>query len=109
MLNNTVILPGDSILMVDIRENGHSLACVTTNVNTRCCNDGRDSGKWFFPDGSMVDDGGYRGFYTNTSNQRITLNRYHGSIMPFGVYTCEVSGHSANVSILLRGYDLYTY
>ena len=118
LLNDTVILPSDSILITDIGRNGH-LACVTTNVNTQCCNNGDNSSMWFFPDGSMVTrarDYGYyyyyynmSGFYITSSSGQVHLNRYYGAIMPFGVYTCRVRSenssviHSANISILLRG------
>ena len=89
----------------------HSLVCVTTNVNTQCCNNKGNLSEWLFPDGSMVprDYDRYTGFYTTAYDEQIHLNRYRGTILPFGVYTCRVRSenssviHSANISILLRG------
>ena len=111
LLNNVVILPGDSTLITEIGRNTYSLACVTTNVNTQCCNDRGSSGEWLFPDGSNItrDYDRYTGFYTTGSRGQIHLNRYYGTTMPFGVYTCRVRSEngmviqSANISILLRG------
>ena len=52
--------PGDSILITDVGVHAgnigplNSLVCVTTDVNTQCCNDTGGIGEWFFPNGSMV-------------------------------------------------------
>ena len=108
LLNNAVILPGDSILITDIGR----LACVTTNVNTRCCNDGTNSSEWLFPNGTVVprDYSHLTSFFTTGSSGHINLYRGYRAISnPLGVYTCRVHSenssviHSANVTILLRG------
>ena len=89
--------PGDSILITDIgvhhgdADPGDSLVCVTTDVNTQCCN---DTGEWFFPNGSMV----LHNFNTGSDNpmirtgctNQVRLNFRTHQTSPTGEYICVV-------------------
>ena len=120
MLNGTIHLPGDSVLVSDIgpqpdnrNDSGSTLVCVTTNVNTACCrnNDNNDMGAvgdWYYPNitkvprGSVSKELKLRGIgYTH----QVRLARSPDSTPPPGVYTCivpePVTGvfHNASISI----------
>ena len=92
--------PGDSILITDIRHDSdrgpaNSLVCVTTDVNTQCCNDTGGVGEWFFPNGSMVPrniddpDRDSQIIRTGRTNQ-VWLNFGTPQMSPTGEYTCVV-------------------
>ena len=129
MLNNTLILPGGSVLISDIgsqlgnrSDPGSTLVCVTTNVNTACCrkrdNNGetnvtaRAVGQWHYPNGTQVprrSDGNVVDVVTIGYTQQIRLGKaVSDSTPPLGVYTCQVPDPSTGVrftaSIVLQYY-----
>ena len=103
-LSGTVYLPGDTILITDIgSENtedrsdpGSSLVCVTTSVNTHCCNsasnpNGGGRGEWYFPNRTMVlPTNPDTNFYRTRYVQQVRLNQKNNAMSPTGDYTCEV-------------------
>ena len=110
MLNNTIILPGESVLISDIgsqpnnrSDPGSTLACVTTNVNTACCR-GKDNngvtnvtagavGQWLYPNGSLVPRPGNNvvDFVRVGFTHHVRLARaLSGSTPTLGVYNCQV-------------------
>ena len=103
-LSGTVYLPGDTILITDIgSENtnnrsdpGSTLVCVTTNVNTHCCNsasnpNGRSRGEWYFPNRTMVlPTNPDTNFYRTRYVQQVRLNQKNNAMSPTGDYTCEI-------------------
>ena len=107
--------PGDRILITDIRLHqtsgsnvgpGDSLVCVTTDVNTQCCND-TGEGQWYFPNGSIVlrniYNGGISIIRTGRTNQ-LRLNFRTRQTSPTGEYTCvvPVTGGSVNQTAGIR-------
>ena len=112
-------LPGDTILITDIgSENtnnrsdpGSSLACVTTNVNTNCCRgadnpNGGGRGEWYLPDGTRILNTQYTNFYKTRYNQQVRLNLRNDTMLPTGVFTCEIPNdtnstmnHTATITI----------
>ena len=118
MLNNTLILPGGSVLISDIGSHlgnrsdpGSTLVCITTNVNTACCrkrdNNGetndtaRAVGQWHYPNGTQVphpSDGNVVDVVTISYTQQIRLGKaVSDSTPPLGVYTCQVPDPSTGV------------
>ena len=119
MLNGTIHLPGDSVLVSDIgpqpdnrNDPGSTLVCVTTNVNTACCRTNDNNamgavGDWYYPNSTKVPRSGSKVFelcrigYTH----QVRLARSPGSTPPPGVYTCivpePVTGvlHNASITI----------
>ena len=108
-MSGTIYLPGANILITNVGDSylpddgvneddpGHSLVCVTSNINTMCCRDpgsGGPVGNWFYPDGTIVlgNSANPNGNFTRSSHtQQIRLNRKRTNAMsPTGVYTCEV-------------------
>ena len=96
--------PGDSILITDVGLHvtsgynigpGDSLVCVTTDVNTQCCNDTGGVGEWFLPNGNMVprniDDPNRNSqiIRTGRTNQ-VRLNFRGRQKSPTGEYTCVI-------------------
>ena len=109
MLNSVVYYQGDTVLITDIgtqpsdrSEDGSTLVCVTTNVNSDCCRTkdnpsnnlhGGAVGNWYYPDGTMV---------PRPSANSIALIRVGGLhhvrlarldttlSAPLGIYRCEV-------------------
>ena len=89
--------------------------CVTANVNTRCCRDvdGGRVGDWFFPNGTLVPHYWYRPFDVISRTdftQQVRLERFNETILPIGMYTCEVPdgrnssvNHTANITLTLKG------
>ena len=83
--------------------------CVTTGVNTQCCNDTWGIGEWFFPDGSMVlrniddPDRNSQIIRTGRDNQ-VRLNFRSRQTSPTGEYTCVVPemGGSVNQTAGIR-------
>ena len=68
--------------------------CVTTAVNTQCCNDTGGVGEWFFPNGSIVlrnidTDSKFPIIRTGRANQ-VRLNFRTRQTSPTGEYTCVV-------------------
>ena len=113
--------PGDSILITDIGVHhgdagpGDSLVCVTTDVNTQCCNDTGGVGEWFFPNGSMVtrnNDMVSQIVRTGRTNQ-VRLNFKRRLTSPTGEYTCVVpeTGSSmhqtAGIRLVTGTYRIY--
>ena len=87
---------GDSILITDVGlhsdDAGDSLVCVTTDVNTQCCNDEGGIGEWFFPNGCIVprnNDTVSQIVRTGHANQ-VRLNFRDQQESPTGEYTCVV-------------------
>ena len=124
MFNETVYLPGDTLMITDIGSStyaarfadpGSSLVCISSNVNTQCCRsrDGGNVGEWFFPNGAMVPRNSRSpgsDFTRNGFTQQVRLNRRNNAVAPFGVYTCRIPDgrnssviHSANITLLLNG------
>lgn len=117
MLNGSVYLPGDTLVITDvgvvtsIMDPGFSLVCMTRHVNTQCCrtNDGGNIGEWFFPNGTMVlRYSGYPRFdFTRTGYTReVRLSRRNNAMTPVGDYECRVPGPdgvntSAHASVTL--------
>ena len=120
MVNNTLVLPGGSVLVSDIgpqpayrSDSGSTLVCVTTNVNTACCRAGDNNGvtnatagavgEWYYPNGTQVPRASARNMadlerigYTH----QVRLARVvSGSTPPLGVYTCQVPELSTGVAI----------
>ena len=104
---------GDSILITDIGVHnsdagpGDSLVCVTTDVNTQCCND-TGEGQWYFPNGSIVlrnidTSQGTQIIRTGHANQ-VRLNFRAHQTSPTGEYTCVVpeTGGSVNQTAGIR-------
>ena len=115
-LSGTMYLPGDTILITDIgsintndeSDPGSSLVCVTTNVNTQCCNsadnpNGGGRGEWLDPDGTRILNTADTNFYRTRSTQQVRLNRRNNAMSPTGVFTCVVPkntmNHTANITI----------
>ena len=112
-------LPGDTILITDIgsedtddRSDPHSsLVCVTTNVNTQCCNsadnpNGGSRGEWYLPNGTIILNTPDTNFYRTRYTQQVRLYRKNGTMSPTGVFTCEVPNdgdstmnHTATITI----------
>jgi hypothetical protein len=106
-LNNTVYLPGNTVLITDIGEfvrvpgsydpvdPGTSLVCRTEHVNTQCCRggDGGNVGEWFGPYGTQLPRFG-KDLTTNFSRsgyaQQVRLNRRNNAMSPTGVFECRV-------------------
>ena len=66
--------------------------CVTTDVNTQCCNDTGGVGEWFFPNGSMVprnNDMVSQIVRTGRTNE-VRLNFRTHQTSQTGEYTCVV-------------------
>ena len=102
MLNGTVYLPGDSILITDIgaqmsTDPGSSLVCGTSNVNTGCCRgtDGGNVGEWYFPNGAIVprnSNAPSADFTRSGFTHQVRLNRRNNATSPTGTYECRVPG-----------------
>ena len=124
-LNGTVHLPGESVLISDIKSQpanrsdpGSTLVCVTTNVNTACCRK-RDNknvtnaaagavGEWYYPNDTLVPrpSGHVVDFERIGHARQVRLARVaSGSTPPLGVYTCEVpyleNGTNVSASVTL--------
>ena len=113
MLNGTIHLPGDSVLVSDIgpqpdnlNDSGSTLVCVTTNVNTACCRTNDNNargvvGNWYYPNSTKVPCGSaaseelkLRRFgYTH----QVRLARSPDSTPLPGIYTCRVPQLSTGV------------
>ena len=95
ILDNTVYLPGDSILITDVGEEQGALVCMTRNVNSKCCRETDDhQGEWYFPNGTLVpsaSNSDTKSNFTRTADtERILLNRRNDATSPIGRYTCGV-------------------
>ena len=119
MLDGTVYLPGDTVLITDIgifvqvQDNpvdpGSSLVCVTTNVNTACCrgSDGGNVGEWYLPDGTLLprfNRAPTADFARSGYTQQVRLNRRNNAMTPTGAFECRVpdgSGVEQTASIIL--------
>ena len=82
---------------------GDSLVCVTTDVNTQCCNDTGGVGEWYFPDGSMVlrniDDPNRNSEIISTGHaNQVRLNFRTRQTSPTGEYICVVPETNSSVS-----------
>ena len=110
-LNGVIHLPGDTVLITDIRNNakfenaGNSLVCVTSNVNTKCCRlrDEGNVGEWYHPNGTMVDRNSIvvRGdiFTRSGYTEQVRLNRRANAVGPLGVFRCDVPANSSGANI----------
>ena len=112
LLRDRVYLSGDRILITDVGDTGTPgssfLACVTSNVNTRCCRsqDGGDMGEWHFPNGTLVSRANGADFVQFRFLREVRLNRDNTATMPSGVYQCRVPDernssivHTANITL----------
>ena len=113
MLNDTIHLPGASVLISDIgpqpadnRSDPEStLVYVTTNVNTACCR-GADNnnktnatagavGEWYYPSGTQVlrpsSDIAMDVERVGFTHEVRLASEVSDSAPPLGVYTCQVS------------------
>ena len=89
----------------EIAESSGVLMCYTDKID--CCRRGvNKSGEWYYPNGLQVGpvgDGG--GFYRSRSRSVIQLHRKIATVMPIGVFHCEVPDSSgANRSIYVGVY-----
>jgi hypothetical protein len=111
-LDDTVYLPGDTVLITDIGvfvevaldidpvDSGASLVCMTEHVNTHCCRGsdgmngmGGSKGEWFGPDGDQLPRFGaapYADFSRSGYAQQVRLNRRNNAMSPTGVFECRV-------------------
>ena len=109
MLNGTVYLPGDTVLITDIGlfvrasgpvDPGTSLVCVTTNVNTECCrgSDGGNWGEWYLPPSVILvprfGAAPTADFSRSGYTQQVRLNRRNNAMTPTGVFECRVPDRS---------------
>ena len=118
MLDGTVYLPGDTVLITDIGifvqatdpvDPGISLVCVTTNVNTQCCrgSDGGNVGEWYLPGGTLLPRFGSAPsaeFSRSGYTEQVRLNRRNNAMTPTGAFECRVpdgSGVDQSASIIL--------
>ena len=124
MLDGTVYLPGDTVLITDIGlfdfeaadpvDSGTSLVCVTTTVNTQCCRNsdgpngsGGNLGEWYLPDGTLVprfNRAPTADFARSGYTQQVRLNRMNNAMTPTGAFQCRVpdgSGVEQTASIIL--------
>ena len=114
MLNNTIYLPGDSVLITDIGAQlledrtvvGSTLVCVTTNVNTHCCrgSDGGAVGDYYYPNNSMVIRGNAIEIGTNTFSrygytEQVRLASVGNPLGPLGSYSCIVPDGLTGVDV----------
>ena len=123
MLNNTLYLSGDSVVISDIgpqpadRSNpGSTLVCVTNNVNTACCRAGDNNGmtndtagavgEWYYPNGTLVRRENVTDFRRVGYMHQVRLARVLStSTPPLGQYICQVPDpstgliHNASVTI----------
>ena len=111
IFNSTVYLPGDIVLITNIGRShisqpnaGLSLVCVTANVNEE------GVGNWFFPNGSFVPNRTNTAMTRSAFAQQIRLDHNNGTILPIGMYTCEVPDgrnssvtHTAKITLALKG------
>ena len=132
MINNTFILPGDSVLISDIgpqpdnrSDPGSTLVCVTSNINTACCrqkdNNGVTNatagsvGEWLNPNGIPVSRP--RGHVVDLERIGFTHHVRLARVVPgstpplLGVYTCQVpelsTGILINATIKIQYYRKY--
>jgi hypothetical protein len=107
-LNNTVYLPGDTVLITDIGvfvvdfDPGTSLVCRTEHVNTQCCrgSDGGNVGEWFDPDGTQLPRLGgdlTADFSRSGYAQQVRLNRRNNAMSPTGAFECRVPTYYGSV------------
>ena len=120
MLNNTIYLPGDSVLITDIGEQqldnrpdpGSTLVCVTTNVNTNCCRDrdnpnGGTLGDFIGPEGIHITTLSNIGnasdiIYSVRHRHHLRLGRRGSPTGPLGKYECKVPvGTSTRTAIII--------
>ena len=116
MLNNKIYLPGEVLFISDIgpqpvdrSDPGSTLVCVTSSINTACCNN-KTVVEWFYPNCTTVphgDESSVIDFATFHYTTQIRLAReVDDSAPPVGVYTCEVSDISTgtiyNASITIQ-------
>ena len=116
MLNNIIYLPGEVLFISDIgsqpddrSDPGSTLVCVTSSINTTCCNNGAVV-EWFYPNFTTVphgdDESTSMDFATFRYTNQIRLAReVADSAPPVGVYTCKVSEISTgtiNASITIQ-------
>lgn len=85
---NNSIVAANEIGMLNSSMGREALSCITDK--TPCCSQANTTGKWFFPNSSVVLTDGEGSLYTSrSSNQRVSLNYQGGPVMT-GVYRCEV-------------------
>lgn len=91
--------------MTDIGEEYDALICLTNS--TECCEeDSGVIGEWYFPNSSQVpvNDHGY-GMYVSRGPSVVRLHRRNNTIIPTGVFHCEISdANEANQSIYVGVY-----
>jgi len=125
-INDTIHLPGESVLISDVGpqpanrgDPGTTLVCNSTNVNMVCCrksdNDGVTTatagriGEWYYPDGTVVPRPGVNvvDFARVGDAQQIRLAREVSDSTPtLGVYMCEVPlTNGSNVSATITLFD----
>ena len=135
MLNNTIYLPGDSLVITDIGEQqldnrpepGSTLLCITTNVNSDCCRNsdnpnsnpyGGPVGDYYYPNNSIVIRGNAIGSATNTFSrygnaQQVRLASVGNPLGPLGSYSCIVpdglTGMDVSASIIIYAGNSIVY
>ena len=79
--------------MNDIGEGTDALICLTNS--TECCNG--ETGEWYFPNSSKVFRTRGSGMYKSREHSVVRLHRRKNSMMPTGMFRCEIPDIS-NVS-----------
>jgi hypothetical protein len=115
MLNGTIYLPGDTLLITGFRVQGinpmnpgSSLVCNTRNVNTDCCRgtDGGNVGEWHFPNGTVVPRFNAvptANFRRSGFTHQVRLNRRRIAMFPTGAFECRVPMQSVGATMIVTG------
>ena len=76
--------------MNDIAEGGGALMCYTDKED--CCGAiNMRQGDWYYPNGLQVRTYGADGsFYRNRSHSVVHLHRREDTVMPIGIFHCEI-------------------
>ena len=92
--------------MDDIAEGSGALMCYTDKVD--CCGGSVNmrQGDWYYPDGLQVHhDGAGGSFYRNRSYSVVRLHRRENTVMPIGIFHCEIPDkNGTNQSIYVGVY-----
>ena len=103
-------LENKSVVSLDeIGEGADALLCLTNSLS--CCEehgDGTTSGMWYFPDSSPVpleSQASGHDMYISRGPGVVRLHRRGGSMMPVGIFHCEIpDGGGMNQSIFIGVY-----
>ena len=109
--NNSVVDLSDIGVGTNTLGDGDSLGLRCLTDSTQCCrgsdnpNGGDTLGEWYFPDGTLVQDGTEpsRDFYRNRGPSVVRLNRRNNATSPTGVYRCEIPDASGTTQDIFVG------